>query len=308
MAGIHFLAIFYFLVTKMNALLKQIATYLREPYPYYYKNGKKLFFLLLFIAVLSFLFSYFFEPFEVNVAEHKIHSLWILVIHAFTPLPIAFVYLRMVNVKKDENAIWTLGKELRHLSIILLLIGFWSFLVRDFIYTNPDNWSLRYLWEEIRNTFLVGFLLLMLILPFNLERLIKRHNKALKKIQFKTPGRELRKGLITIQGNTLEEDVELRMEDFLFAKVEGNYTEIFSFSSQRLHKTLVRVPLKVLEEQLQTYGDVYRTHRSYLVNLNAIVTISGNAQGYLLTLKNCSLLVPVSRSKINDFNATYTRG
>ena len=62
-----------------------------------------------------------------------------------------------MSVKEDTH--WNLGKEILHISIILFLIGIADFLIRDVIYTNPNNWSLRYLWEEVRNTFLVGLLL-----------------------------------------------------------------------------------------------------------------------------------------------------
>ena len=83
------------------------------------------------------------------------------------PFPIAYLYLNFINryLKSDVN--WTLGKELLNLSILLLLIGIAGFLIRDLIYTNSDNWSLRYFLEEIRNTFLIGFLLLIIVLPIN---------------------------------------------------------------------------------------------------------------------------------------------
>lgn len=156
----------------MKLKLAQIKRYLKEPYPYYYDSQQRLILLLLFISFLSFCFSYFFQPFVVNVVEHKISSIWILLIHALIPFPIAYIYFSLMNRNIKDDITWTLGKEIFNLSIILLIIGITDFLIRDLIYTNPDNWSFRYFWEEIRNTFLVGFLLLIIVLPLNLERLI----------------------------------------------------------------------------------------------------------------------------------------
>ncbi|SEE51176.1 LytTr DNA-binding domain-containing protein [Tenacibaculum sp. MAR_2010_89] len=288
--------------------LAQIKNYLKEPYPYYYEKSDRLLLLLLFIAILSFLFSYFFEPFVVNVNEHKISYFWILLIHAFTPFPIAYLYFILLNNSKKDTEIWTLGKEIFHLSMILLVIGITSFLIRDLIYTNPDNWSFKYFWEEIRNTFLIGILLLVVVLPINLERLINKHKASLKEItpiNFDSTSHNL---IISIKNSMSEDCFELKIKDFLFAKVESNYTEVYTFSTNKIHKTLIRVTLKDLEEQLKLVShNIFKTHRSYLVNLNKINSISGNAQGYELVLKNSSLKVPVSRSNITKFNTAYSK-
>src|SRR5690606_2340252 len=153
-----------------------------QVYPFYYENLRSIFLILCCLAGISFLFIFLFEPFNVNVSEHKISSLGVIALHSLIPVPIAFLYVFVLNktVKNIEN--WTLGKELLHLLLILLLIGLGNFFIRDFVYTNPDNWSFRYLWEEIRNTFLVGGLILTIILPLNLERLINKHVSFLEKL------------------------------------------------------------------------------------------------------------------------------
>jgi len=290
----------------MTAILTKLRRYLKEPYPYYYNKHQRLLFLLLVISILSFCFSYFFEPFETNIEEHKISSIWILVIHAFIPFPMAYLYLRILNnFVKDEHT-WTLGKEYLHLSVILLCIGIVGFLIRDIIYLNPNNWSFQYLWEEIRNTFLIGTLLLSFVLPLNLERLINKHTGSLKKI---SPNLHHASTDISISLKSMgsNETFVLNIDHFLFAKVESNYTEIVTSSPEGPNKKLLRITLKELEVQLKMFPHIYKTHRSYLVNLNAIKTMSGNAQGYQLLLKNCETKIPVSRSIVSDFNTVYSR-
>jgi len=73
-------------------------------------------------------------------------------------------------------------------------------------------------------------------------------------------------------------------------------------------KLLKRMTLKEFEEQFKFfYPYVFKVHRSYLVNLQTIESISGNAQGYVLRLKNFSeATIPVSRSKIQEFNRVFT--
>jgi DNA-binding LytR/AlgR family response regulator len=61
-----------------------------------------------------------------------------------------------------------------------------------------------------------------------------------------------------------------------------------------------RTTIKNIEET--TSGtSVVKVHRSFLVNRNAIVAISGNAQGLLLDLGDCDRTVPVSRSYVTSF-------
>jgi hypothetical protein len=241
-----------------------------------------------------------------NQAEHKISSLWILILHAFIPIPIALGYLFLLNKTVKDTSYWTLGKEFLHLALVLFLIGLASFFLRDFIYTNPDNWSFRYFWEEIWNTFLVGSLILVVILPLNLERLLNSHFNFLNQIATKSS--------ITKKSNSIHintpisgEQFEINMGTFLFAKVESNYIEIVCSSVNGFEKLLRRMTLKEFQEQLSSFPYVFKVHRSYLVNLQTIESISGNAQGYMLRLKNFSEpAIPVSRSKIQEFNRVFT--
>jgi DNA-binding LytR/AlgR family response regulator len=50
---------------------------------------------------------------------------------------------------------------------------------------------------------------------------------------------------------------------------------------------------------LQGKQNIYRCHKSYLVNLAKVNHVSGNAQGYKLHLKDVEDQIPVSR-KLNE--------
>lgn len=180
-----------------------------------------------------------------------------------------------------------------------------SFLIRDFIYINPDNWSFHYFFEEIKNTFFVGILLLIIILPLNMYSLISKHLNILKRISINQQYRNENNTTVQIITSIKEENFELNIQSFLYAKVDSNYLEIFYNHSN--NKDLKRLTLKEFADQLNSYPFIFRVHRSYIVNLNAIESILGNAQGYVLHLKDYSQkTIPVSRSKIEEFNQVYT--
>lgn len=281
----------------------QLLNYLNQLYPYYYRNRKNLFIILLVFSFLSFFFSYLFQPFEVNISEHKINSNWILLIHAFIPLPIVFIYFWFVNKSVKEETSWTIGKEVFHLSVALLLIGISGFLIRDIIYTNPNNWSFKYFFEEIRNTFLVGTLLFAIILPLNLQRLLKKYQGSATRLNLKKSDSTNNSDIILISSFINSESFNLKINSFLFAKIDGNYAEIYTKSENNFDRKLIRLSLKELEEQLKEFSFIFKTHRSYLVNTKQITSVNGNAQGYKLQLDNYPSQIPVSRSRIKEFNS-----
>lgn len=67
-------------------------------------------------------------------------------------------------------------------------------------------------------------------------------------------------------------------------------------------KITERATIKNIEEA--TSGSpVVKSHRSFLVNVNDIINISGNAQGLLLELSDCDRSIPVSRSYVDLFRS-----
>ncbi|WP_264537404.1 hypothetical protein [Flavobacterium sp. N1736] len=106
-----------------------------------------------------FVFLLLFSPFGVYEPEFKLNYFLICFFHAFSPALILFLYFGTYNyIKRNQLKKWTLLQEYFHVGLFLFLSGIASFLMRDFIYTNPNNWSWRYLYEEIRNCFLAGIL------------------------------------------------------------------------------------------------------------------------------------------------------
>ncbi len=81
--------------------------------------------------------------------------------------------------------------------------------------------------------------------------------------------------------------------DLYFIKSSGNYIEIVEKNNFKGH--ILRSSLKEIE---QKYPQLYRCHKSYLVNLDNIKSISGNSKGYELTFYNNNIeKIPVARDK-----------
>ncbi len=286
-------------------MTERIKNILSQPYPFYYQ-GKGLWIIAGLLFLMTFFFSYAFEPFVVYTPEHKMDYLWISFIHACSPGLVIGLFA-LFNKSSEYEEKWNVFREILLIASFLLMVGILQFLIRDIIYNNPNNWSWRYLYEEIRNTFLVGTLFAILLTSLNFNRLNAKNTKKAR--AFNVSDDLVRpvpvNATVYIETQVKANDFELQTDTLLFAKADGNYVELF-FEGGKNTKVLKRITLKELEEILKPYPNIIRTHRSYLVNLNHVSRVIGNAQGYKLRLNDFDQKIPVSRYMIRNFNEAMT--
>jgi hypothetical protein len=190
---------------------------------------------------------------------------------------------------------------------MLFFVGSSSFLMRDLIYTNADNWSWNYFWEEIRNCFVAGifFYFFIRLVCFYFET--KEGSPfVLQFIPLNTkPEKAIPKSNLFISTQVKQDDFSLNTDHLLFAKADGNYIELTLLNGNQISTELKRISLTQFESQIASYPHFFRCHRTYLVNMFKIDQISGNSQGYLLSFNETSAKVPVSRKQIDSFNSYY---
>ncbi len=289
---------------KVLKWLNDIGLFLSQPYPFYYK-GKSLALIAGFLFFGTLVFLYFFEPFIVYTPEHKMPYFWISFIHSCTPV-LMLTALSLFNISIVQEEKWNVRKEIFLIMIFLVLVGMVQFLIRDIIYNNSNNWSWKYLIEEIRNTLLIGSLFAILFTSLNFNRLNARNVKKAKELNAAPhPPKNIFNKIIQIETIVKSDAFELNIDSLLFAKAVGNYVEIY-LKEVVPGKVLKRITLKDLSTVLSPFPNMIKTHRSYLVNLDFVQNVTGNAQGYKLQVSNCAEKIPVARNRIQTFNARVT--
>jgi len=281
-------------------MLKNIKNFLNQPYPYYYE-GRFLWIFSFTLSTMALFFIYFFKPFNVILSEHKFNYFIISFIHAFAAFLIIIIQGLFSKILIKNKDFWTVKKEVTYLILLLLFIGIAQFLIRDIIYTNPNNWSIHILYIEIRNTFLVGILFIIILVPLNYQKLLAFNKLNSQSIQLPDSISSSPATIISIRTLVKEEAFQMDVSDFLFAKSDGNYMELYFFVNESEYSVLKRISLKDFYKQLSSFPWILKTHRSYLLNINYIKEIKGNAQGYKIYLHDCQLTVPVSRNNISQF-------
>ena len=114
-------------------------------------------------------------------------------------------------------------------------------------------------------------------------------------------------GMLTLQSENEKDKLSFPVEELLYIEAADNYVKIHFTGNEVLQHRVLRSSLKRREEMLATYSQVYRCHRAYMVNLNKLVHISGNAQGYKLHLAGIDEPIPVSRSLNRELAGKISR-
>ena len=274
--------------------------FLKQPYPYFHK-GKELLRNGILIMIFAFLFEYLLEPFQQTPSERLFSNLIISLIHAGNGAVIYLILFSIIALFINDDD-WKVYKEIIVLAILLLFVGIGGFFVREIIYDNPHNASLKYLVEEIRNTYLVGSILLFIIITINYR--IRNHKNQIiadqMNIEFSAGGSDQNK--IEIKANISADHFELIPSQLLCVKSDGNYLEFHIQNGSESQKLLKRLTLQSASQQLAKFPYIIKTHRAFLVNLQQLENVKGNAQGYQLAVKNLDFNIPVSRAHIEAFN------
>nr|AOE13290.1 hypothetical protein [uncultured bacterium]CCG14155.1 membrane protein containing LytTr DNA-binding region domains [uncultured Flavobacteriia bacterium] len=254
----------------------------------------------LIIAVLSglfiALFLIYFEPFnlhEDNVFQISFFGCITTIILVFF---LYFSPLLLPNLFSDKN--WKVGYQIILILLIILVIATFNSIYSIYRNSIPFSWDIYLL--MLSRTCVLGIFPTAFITFLDYNHKLKSNlnlasNILKNKKEFLKDSRHVTHQISTDLKNETFSFIE---NDFNYAIADGNYTDICFLDENKLKKVTHRVTLLSFEIQLKEVSSLVRCHRSYMVNLNKVKNISGNAQGLKLELINYSEIIPVSRKYI----------
>lgn len=89
--------------------------------------------------------------------------------------------------------------------------------------------------------------------------------------------------------------------DIVYVESVANYLNIVYLNDAELCNKRLRSSLRDVEETLEAFPFMVRTHRAFLVNIHFITQVTGNSAGMKISLFSCDKVLPVSRSNISEF-------
>ena len=273
---------------------------LNHPYPCIYDQKEKLL-IAGFFGIFVIAFLLIFQPFGISEARGDYMPLKIsgYGVVTFAVLIIVYYFSPLIypNFFKEKN--YTVGRELIFTVIIILLIGVASSTYSKFIIPEPYGPSML---GMIAQTFLVGIFPLSFLTIFKYNRLNKSNKKSsseinLTKQKIEHQTIELKESNFYLISSE-QEELKIATKDLLYLESDGNYVSIHQIKDGSIVKSKHRITLKSLIEQNNS-NNVIRCHRSFIINLDHVMNVSGNAQGLKFTISHTDDIIPVSRKYIS---------
>jgi len=87
---------------------------------------------------------------------------------------------------------------------------------------------------------------------------------------------------------------EIDINQLLYMQSADNYIDIWYKDDSSIQHKLIRNTLVSLEKSI-THPALIRCHRSFIININQVKSIKGNAGGYKLIIKDINHKIPLSR-------------
>lgn len=292
--------------------MNKLTELLQSPYPTLYQRWKS----VVIPPVIIFLILYILQPFGISRIEGD--KCWVALgsaLIAACALTISTYLLPALfpSYYKEKN--WTLGKYMLNLFLLLLLIsvGVWAYMSwLTGRWLDGRLFFLALTWVMVLAPFPTIFFLMWnrnLLLTRNLREATEMNFYLAEKIsqedtEASPEKEEISSELLTFSGGT-KEVLEVQAADFLYAEAEGNYIKVHYRPVQggRVVQKMLRATMKQAEEAIAACPFVIRCHRAYLVNMQWVVKVDGNSQGYRLRLEECEEEIPVSRAFAKEVKA-----
>ena len=304
---------------------------LRQPYPRSEAPGHGWRLSLLFGLFVG-AFLWLFQPFDISAwqTDYKLLKVWGFGGITSGVMVLCNVVLPQLIPRFFAEKGWTVGREIGHILSQIVFIGVANRLY--LVWLGNDAYVAGWVWS-IGVTFLVGIFPTTGAVLANYIRRLKRYQQQAATLSATLPPHPApaspkpviagaangptapQQMVIRLVADNEKDTFTLPPAQLLAIESSDNYCTVFFARKQTLAKELMRSSLSRLERQLADYqktnqqkqlsSETYpsrvfvRCHRSYLVNLEQVERISGNAQGYKLHLLNGQLTVPVAR-KYND--------
>ena len=252
------------------------------------------------------LFLLIFQPFGLSNWETNSKAIKILGfgLIAFVITSVNFVLLPIAAPRFFDEKYWTVGRQIILVMVNILLIALANRLylvwLLDSEYISSISWG-----GMILFTFLISFFPVVGLVLLGYITQLKKYSHAAAAIPIHAQGTDnapfaemlaapSTSKTVTLLADNEKDTVTALADDLLYIESSDNYCTIVHLKNGQTLKPLLRSSLSRLEKQIDN-PHIVRCHRSYIVNINRVERVTGNAQGYKLHLCSGQFVVPVAR-------------
>lgn len=255
------------------------------------------------------LFLLVFQPFGLNLWKTDDKAIKVLGfgLVTFVITSIVFVVLPRVIPQFFDEKRWTVGREIVLVMANILLIALANRLYMAWLLESKYMSALSWGWM-ILFTFLVSFFPVVGLVLINYITQLKKYSNAAAALPIhvqEEPDRPSSEILaapfapfagktVTLTADNEKDTLTIPSDNLLYIESSDNYCTIVHLKNAQPLKPLLRSSLSRLEKQINN-PHIVRCHRSFIVNLDRVERVTGNAQGYKLHICSGQFVVPVAR-------------
>ena len=273
----------------------------QQPYPFGEKSNARLLIQSIGEGTFIALFLIFFQPFGVSEWQDPNKNLYLAaygVITALCGIILRFLVFKTFP-KYHSEATWNVGKEILSIMMLILMIAAGNVVYSNLIF-KLENGISSFFWMLLA-VMIIGVFPATFGVMLNYIIQLKKYNQPIvvhhqaSEIVLNEPSLSNKDiARLKLIAENEKDAIELTAESLYYIESSDNYSTVFYEKSGKLQKELLRSSLTRLESQILS-ENIVRCHRSFIVNLDKVEKVTGNAQGYKLHLKSPELLVPVAR-------------
>lgn len=289
--------------------MKNILHWLTQPYPFE-KRWPQTLRSALWAGAFVMLFLFFFKPFGTQIREGtewiylKYCAMFGLVTAVVTVMFNGFCLL-LPSLFSEEK--WCVWKEIMFNLFFISCIGLGNLLLAHSIMGVPLSARSFWTWQGL--TFAVGIFPTLIGAFLTQMKLNNRYATEATRLSRQVhPPAVASHQTVTLTGDNQNETLRLDAGQIAYLSAADNYVQVFYFEGDTLKNRMLRATLKKMEDTLAACPQFFRCHRTYIVNLEKVEKVSGNAQGYRLHLDGAEATVPVSRNLNEEIQAKLRRG
>ncbi len=279
---------------------RNVIKWLRQPYPLYEKdrwNWRIAFFSGLFVTF----FLFFLRPFGAQIEEDETW-IWLRICAEYGLITVVVTllwgYVERLFPRVFVEAGWKVWKEIAATLLFVSAIATANMLYSSWRYDRALSWRGFMFWQFA--TWSVGIFPTVLGVFLKQMKLMQRYSAEAADLSRHLDHHEHpERTPLVLSGENQGESLSILPDDLLYIAAADNYVQVFFLEDGQVKNRMLRGALRRFEDALAGQASFFRCHRTFLVNLDQVIRITGNAQGYKLHLHGVKAAVPVSRS-LND--------
>ncbi len=206
---------------------------------------------------------------------------------------IAFLvwYVVLLSIKSSKFNKAKLWQIIIALIITQFFAGIFSMIYNNIIFDNPSYLDFFLRFQVI--VFLTGIFACIYLILF------METNYYLKLIAQNSELLEITSSQITLHDQNPEKNLMISPDNIICIQSQDNYIKVeWKNDENRINSTLLRATLNSAITVLSNSDNIIQCHRSYLINLNYVDSVKGNALSKKCIMLFSGSAVPIARPKV----------